>query len=88
MDKQGNDLPTMNEPKPGLEYQLMRYIKGRQEIAKFLRFDDGSGMVQVAGMVSWFELDQTAWRQKWKELHDLGYRVIADDRLAGEQIKK
>ncbi len=68
----------MTEPEPGREYVLFRREGGQPVFAKFLRFEDGSGIVRADGTVCWFDLDQTTWRRKWAELLAGGYIEVND----------
>ena len=70
----------MEEPQIGREYRLIRREGTGLRFARFLRYEDGSGMVEADGWHVTFELDQTTWRRRWEALGERGY-VELDEAL-------
>jgi hypothetical protein len=70
----------MEEPQIGREYRLIRREGTSLRFARFLRYEDGSGMVEADGWHITFELDRTTWRRRWEALRDRGY-VELDEAL-------
>jgi hypothetical protein len=68
----------MDDPEIGRQYRLVRRDGGNLQIASFIRFEDGSGIVVADGQHIGFELDQTAWHRHWTKLRELGYIDIDD----------
>lgn len=73
----------MQRPKIDREYTLVRRDGEVVRIAKYTRYDDGSGMVVADGTVSMFELDPDLWRRKWDELIERGYVEVREAIASG-----
>lgn len=76
----------MEDPRIGREYRLIRREGTGLQFARFLRYEDGSGMVEADGRHITFELDQTTWRRRWEALRDRGY-VEVDEALRRGLVK-
>lgn len=63
----------MQHPKAGRAYTLVRRDGDRVRVAKYVRYEDGSGTVVADGTVSTFELEPGLWLRKWEALLERGY---------------
>jgi hypothetical protein len=73
----------VQRPKIDREYTLVRRDGETVRVAKYTRYDDGSGMVVADGYVSVFELDPHLWRRKWDELIAQGYVEVREAIASG-----
>ena len=68
----------MSHPEVVRHYRLVRREGDCLLFAKYVRFEDGSGIVEADGWNITFELDQVKWRRHWKTLCDRGYIEVSE----------
>ncbi len=68
----------MPDPEVGRHYRLVRREGKSLLFARFVRFEDGSGMVEADGRDIAFELDQVSWRRYWEGLCQRGYVEVSE----------
>ncbi|MEO6811023.1 MAG: hypothetical protein ABI353_18080 [Isosphaeraceae bacterium] len=68
----------MPDPEIGRHYRLVRREGDSLLFAKFVRFEDGSGMVEADGRHDTFELDQVKWRRHWQSLGERDYIEVSE----------
>jgi hypothetical protein len=66
----------MDTPEIGRTYRLICREGAVTKHARFLRYEDGSGMIERDGQYITFELDQTTWRKYWEQLVVDGYLEV------------